>query len=283
MQSLTRLPARHQRELASFVERLRAGLGDNLHCLAIYGSAVRGAFDARHSDLNVLVVLEASTVEAQGVVGDAIAASRVDISPFVVDRALLPRATRAFAVKFASIARAHRVLAGIDVLAGLEVDAGIARFLVEQALLNARLRAIQAFIRARRSGARHAAFVAALVPQLVTEMSELLRLEGELLPDDWDARVPMLARGYGIAEPVLQQLLQWRTAPSGSAAREVLATHRTLLAVLDAAVNRCIASNLRHAAQSGEHATPVTGSMAGLVGGEVDGETAVGAAPEALP
>lgn len=252
MQSLTQLPVRHQRELSSFVERLQAGLGDNLYCLAVYGSAVRGAFDARHSDLNVLVVLEASTVEAQVVVGDAIASARVDISPFVVDRGLLPRATRAFAVKFASIARAHRVLAGADVLAGLEVDAGIARFLVEQALLNARLRAIQAFIRARRSGARHGAFVAALVPQLVTEMSELLRLEGEVLPDDWDARVPLLARGYDVAEPALRQLLQWRTTPSGGAVREVLATHRALLGVLDAAVNRCVASNLRHAALAGE-------------------------------
>ena len=115
--AVSQLPDKHQCALAAFLQRLQAGMAENLHCVALYGSAVR-----------------------------------------------------AFAVKFASIARAHRVLHGVDVLSALQVRPELTRFLLEQALLNARLRSVQAFL-SSRGHSRYARYAAQLVPQLMTERS----------------------------------------------------------------------------------------------------------------
>ena len=50
------LPPRQRDEVAAFTQRVAATLGDNLFSLMLYGSAVRGGFDAKHSDLNVLII-----------------------------------------------------------------------------------------------------------------------------------------------------------------------------------------------------------------------------------
>ena len=242
---VSQLPDKHQRELAAFLQRLRVGLGDNLHCVALYGSAVRGGFDAVHSDLNMLIVLCDATVEAQGLVGDAVVAAGVAVDPFLLPLAQFDRAVRAFAVKFASIARAHRVLHGVDVLSALHVRPELTRFLLEQALLNARLRTVQAFLSSRRDPGRYSAYAPQLVPQLLTEMSEVLRLHGEVLPEAWDARVPQLAAYFELDAALLEQLLKLRKAHKRLAKREVQDVHRLLLTVLDAAVLRICADNER--------------------------------------
>ena len=53
--------------LDDLVQRLRDDLGDDLHSVVLYGSAVTGDFQEKVSDLNVLCVLKAvgcSTITA---------------------------------------------------------------------------------------------------------------------------------------------------------------------------------------------------------------------------
>lgn len=127
------------------VAALKAGLGDNLHSCCLYGSAVRGNAIDGISDLNLLIVLNTSDSAAHQAVARALE-GRPQIDPFVLGRRGFERSARAFAPKFASIRRHHRVLHGADPLTELKVDESLERFLCEQALRNLRLRLVYAFV-----------------------------------------------------------------------------------------------------------------------------------------
>src|SRR5688572_10384338 len=100
-----------QAALDEAVSSLRRELGDNLHSCCVHGSAVRGNFIPGVSDLNLLIILKESNTAAHESVARAIGGSR-QIDPFVLGRRGLERSVRAFATKFASIKRHHRVLYG---------------------------------------------------------------------------------------------------------------------------------------------------------------------------
>ena len=51
------LPPKFEKRLSEFVKTVRDLLGDDLRSVILYGSAVRGEFDTRRSNLNLLVIL----------------------------------------------------------------------------------------------------------------------------------------------------------------------------------------------------------------------------------
>lgn len=238
------LPARHLRALNEFRATLLRELGENMHMLALHGSAAHGNFDARHSDLNVLIVLGVATPDAHAIIGDAVAHSLVRIEPIVLGLAEFPRSARAFAVRFAGIRHCHRVLHGVDVLADLDIDPDISRFLVEQGLRSARLRSVHAFMRSRRERAAYAPFVVGLLPELITELSEAMRLNGVVVPESWEARLPLISVEFGCDAAVLAELLTLRGKPRRLSLADTEQTHRALLALLDACVARVSVTNL---------------------------------------
>ena len=238
------LPPRHLRALNEFRATLLRELGENLHMLALHGSAVHGNFDARHSDLNVLIVLGVATADAHIIIGDAIACSLARIEPIVVGLPEFARSARAFAVRFASIRHCHRVLHGTDVLAELDVKPDISRFLVEQGLRSVRLRSVHAFMRSRRERAAYMPFVVQLLPQLITELSEAMRLNGVAVPESWEARLPVISVEFGCDPAVLGELLVLREKPRRLSLGDTERLHRALITLLDACVERVSVTNL---------------------------------------
>ena len=234
------LPDTHRGILRDAVSSLESRLADILHGLVLYGSAVRGGFVPAFSDLNLLIVLEVSTPEAHTVISDVVAGARVEIDPFVLAREGLERSFQAFAVKFDSIHRHYRVLSGADPLAGFELDGELAAFLTEQALRNSRLRAVQAFIHWRKKPSRYHAWYRHQVPVFMTQMSEVVRLRGVDVPDDFEGRLAVLADAFGFQRESLDRLLAARDL-SRPAQADVEQLHRALFSAL----NHVIVSELQ--------------------------------------
>src|SRR5882762_9969638 len=110
-------------KLDEFVQKLKASAAENLKAVALYGSAVTGEFHSKHSDLNLLCVLEkadAARIEAlhapinwwlrQG-----------HRSPLVFTLKELQRSAEVFAIELLDMKTNHRMLHGEDVLAELTV------------------------------------------------------------------------------------------------------------------------------------------------------------------
>src|SRR5262249_42704778 len=111
------MPDALQSILDAVVADLQAALGDNLYSCCLYGSAVRGNFQPKSSDLNLLIILERSDTPAHQALAKVLASHR-QVDPFILARPHLERSLHAFASKFGSIQRHYRVLHGADVLQG---------------------------------------------------------------------------------------------------------------------------------------------------------------------
>ncbi len=218
--------------LLETVAALKSALGDNLYSCSLYGSAVRGNAIEGVSDLNLLIVLNASTPAAHEALARVLA-DRPQIDPFILARPGFARSVRAFATKFASIRRHHRVLHGADPFGAMPVDPQLERFLCEQASRNLRLRLVYSFVtRSRHKG--YDRFLRAAITPIFVQFSEALRLEGVTIPADFAERIPLFEREFQIDGQVLRDLLALKRAPQRLSDSEVARWHERIFPVIDA-------------------------------------------------
>ena len=229
------LPPEAQDALDRAVAALKKALGENLHSLVLYGSAVRGNLVPKVSDLNLLILLEESTPDAHAAIAEAIRGP-VRIEPFILGRALLARSLQAFAIKFLSIRRNYRVLHGADPFADFQVDESLARFLCEQQARNLRLRCVRAFVVLGHDRARYSAYLARMSSAFFTDLAEGLRRVGTEVPRSFEERIPLFGKTFGADASILRKLLELKSSPRTLSADEVKEFHSGLFKLLDGAV-----------------------------------------------
>jgi len=126
-----------EEKLTEFTRRLREAAGENLESVVLYGSAARGEYHERQSDLNLLCVLKS----AKG--SDLARVARVvhwwsgqlkEPPPQFFTREELHQSADVFAIELLDIAENHKVLMGSDPVAGFEVPMNLHRVEVEHDL-----------------------------------------------------------------------------------------------------------------------------------------------------
>ena len=224
----------HEITLNRAVAALKSGLGDNLDSCCLYGSAVRGNAIDGISDLNLLIVLQESDAAAH----EAVALALKDcpqIDPFILAKRGFARSARAFAPKFASIQRHHRVLHGADPLADFTLDAEMERFLCEQGLRNLRLRLVYAFVMRGRQK-NYDRFVRNHTTAMFVQFSEVLRLHGVAIPVDFAERIPIFEREFKVEGGVLRELLALKREARRFSDTETGELHARLFPVMEGAL-----------------------------------------------
>lgn len=214
------------------VESLKIELGANLYSCCVYGSSVRGNAIEGVSDLNLLIVLNQSDCAAHQAIARALA-KLPQIDPFVLAKRGFGRSVRAFATKFASIRRNYQVLHGADPLAEFKVDAPMERFLCEQAVRNLRLRLVYSFV----TRDRHKSYDRFLIRHstaMFVQFSEVLRLQGVAIPNEFEARIPVLEREFNVQGQVLRDLLALKRAPRRFTDADAAQWHERLFPLVDA-------------------------------------------------
>ncbi len=116
------LPPKFEKHLSNFVLTVRNLLGNDVKSIILYGSAARGEFDTKRSDLNLLLVL--SQVDFQHLATLAPLTRKWHrqriATPLVVSPQYLSSALDVYPLEFLEMQAARRVLFGDDVLA--EID-----------------------------------------------------------------------------------------------------------------------------------------------------------------
>ncbi len=192
------LPAAAARVIEEVVDAATRALGTTLRSIVLFGSAAENRLRAT-SDINVLIVVtrfDAPAVDAmRPTLQAAHAAVRLAVMWLVEDE--MTAARDAFAVKFADIARRHRVLFGDDLFKGVTISRQAALTRVRQVLLNLVLRLRASYALERDREERLAFILADAAGPLRASAAEILDLEGatvgspreslERLAKEWSA------------------------------------------------------------------------------------------------
>ncbi len=160
-------------DLEQLVLRLQQSAGENLQALLLYGSAARDDFNEQYSDLNLLCVLR----EASGAALERVApvviwwvGKRRHRPPLFVTLDELRASADVFAIEMLDLKATHRLLAGQDVLSGIEVPMNLHRVQLEHELRTMLLRLRQQFLLAHDE--QH---LEAVLAKSVSSMIVLLR------------------------------------------------------------------------------------------------------------
>ena len=191
----------------SFAAELGSVYGTGLVSVVLYGSAARGEHRAGASDLNVLVLLDDAGPEAlrRGAALAARWASEGNPPPLVMSREEWTRSADVFAIEYADIRDAHRVLAGADPFDGVEVARDDLRRQCERELKGKHIQLRERYLLlADRPEDLGRVFAQSLSTFLVL-FRTVLRLAGEAVPRDPEQVVRRTATHAGFApEPVLE-------------------------------------------------------------------------------
>lgn len=134
--------------LDALIATISRDLGDGFSAV-LYGSLARGDWQADHSDVNLLLVVDDAAPAALTKLTAASTAwhKRGFTPPLIIGRDEWQRASDVFPIEITDMELSYQVLAGEDPLAGLRVEPGHLRRALEEALRGKLLRMRQALLR----------------------------------------------------------------------------------------------------------------------------------------
>jgi hypothetical protein len=170
--------------LDDLVAQLRGAYANSLRAVVLYGSAAGGEHHDKHSDYNVLVIVERLSLELFAAAG-AVARAWIEGGhrpPLTLTAAEWRSSVDVFAMEHADIIERHKLLwaaDGYDVFAGIVVKPGDLRQQLEYECLGALLRLRNETFAAAADVTRRTELLAAASSQVHVLFRAVLRLLGE--------------------------------------------------------------------------------------------------------
>ncbi|MBZ5659760.1 MAG: nucleotidyltransferase domain-containing protein [Acidobacteriia bacterium] len=199
-------------KLDEFVQRLKAAAGDNLKAVILYGSAVTGEFHVRHSDLNVLCVVDRADATQIEAMHEPVRwwAKQGHRPPLVFTLEELVRSADVFAMELLDMKSHHHVLFGADVLADISVPLHYHAIQVERELRTGWLRLRQAMLAAPRKPKLHLELMASSFSSFTTLFRHALIAMGETPAANKREAIARIAEFAGADPRGFQTVLDFR-------------------------------------------------------------------------
>jgi len=129
------LPQKYKDILESFIEAAKDIYQEGLVSVILYGSAASGEFNGRHSNINLLVVLDDAGLENLSRIAKVVSARKFKIlSPLFFTEDYIKGSTDVFPIEFLDMKENYSVIYGKNVLTGLEIEMRNLRFQCEHEL-----------------------------------------------------------------------------------------------------------------------------------------------------
>jgi len=125
-----------EKQISELVERLKALAGENLNCIALFGSAASREFQAGFSDINIICIFRELSAPALARLAPLMRWwTKKDFpAPLLFTRTELEKAADIFAIELLDIRQNHRMLFGEDLFRNLHVPMDLHRVQVEHNL-----------------------------------------------------------------------------------------------------------------------------------------------------
>lgn len=225
---LAMLPAQVRARVEELIKSLTSTSAQHIEAIIAFGSAVRGGFDALHSDVDVVLVLKSDSPDVLATMAPALrlARSAARVETVVLMHNEIERGADVFPLWFEDMRGCHCVLWGTDVLASLTIHDEHKRLRIEQELRDARLR-LRTLQLSEVGDAILGVSLQRMTRQLRSPLHALLALRGKQTKDDVDNVLRVAAETWRIGADAAVLI---------SPQRDPRASLRAIRALLDAAI-----------------------------------------------
>jgi len=192
--------------LQEFILGLKDIYQEELVSIILYGSAVSGEFIEKHSNLNLLVVLENTNLENLKRAARFINKFRI-ISPLFLTEDYIKRSTDVFPIEFLDIQENYSILYGRDILKEINVDISNLRFQCEQELKAKLISLKQLCLRINRDKTALKDLLLRSITSILHILRNVLRLKGKKPPYKKEDILKELAAEFEIDMGMWEEIL----------------------------------------------------------------------------
>jgi len=221
--------------LQQFVTLAKGAAGGNLESVVLYGSTVRGDAQAPYSDLNLLCVVHSTALAEMEKLAGVVhwwGQGQGQRAPLIFTAEELRRSADVFAIELLDMQRAHRVLYGADIIAGIPVPMNLHRVQVEHEMRTLIQKLRQHYL---HGPADHTALRAALAKSLSSVVTllrhTLLAMEQEAAIDRRDL-LQQVRKHLGVDVHAFQTVLELRKS-GGTSHGNIVPIYGTYLETLE--------------------------------------------------
>ncbi|MBN1482480.1 hypothetical protein EH223_10585 [candidate division KSB1 bacterium] len=195
-----------------FLQDVKNLFKDEIISVVLFGSAARGDYIAKKSDINFLVVLNDQAMNrlAEVLVYIGKWTKRGISTPLFLSEHYITTSTDAFPIEFLSLKLHHKLLFGKDILSALEIADSYLRLKCEEQIKSKLLHLREDFLHTRGKKYMMRQLLIQTVPTLASIFSALIVLKKEIVPAGKEAIMMNTARLFGLKEAVFQQVLDLR-------------------------------------------------------------------------
>ena len=207
---LTHVNAAFRKVLQDFTVLLRVKLPENLKVVMLYGSAVGGDYSKKHSDINILLIVEqldTATLKSIGILKRRRGFGA--IAPLVLSKKDMETSVDTFPIEFLDIKENHILIWGEDYSKDLVINLTHLRHQCEVELKSKLIQAQQAYSAACTDKRALENFLVKNLPAFIIVFKNILRLKG-ISEDAKDKILERIALEFGLSAALFRQLWQLR-------------------------------------------------------------------------
>jgi len=178
---MAKIPKRPEDIFQEFSNDVREVFNSDVESIILYGSAARGEYVYRRSDINFLVVLTEAGI-AQLNKAHALVhrwAKRNVSTPLILTRRYIESALDSYPIEFLSMKHHHQLVFGSDVLSEIEIAAEHLRLQCEREMRGKLLHMREQYLETNGNPGRIKNLIRMTVPAFVSIFSALLFLKDE--------------------------------------------------------------------------------------------------------
>jgi len=216
--------------------------GKNLKSIVLYGSATGADFVAKHSNVNLMIILNEVTQAAlkESLKTVAKGRKRGIVAPLFLDNEHIRRSADVFPIEFLDIQDNHVTLYGEDPFASLTIDSGNIRLQCEHELKGKLIRVRQGYLERGLLKKDVAALLVESLTSFIPIFRNMLRLKGQELPKTRRRVIEKTARVFEVSSSPFVKILECKEGakvPDAKTVDEVLADYLSQLDKLAIAID----------------------------------------------
>ena len=196
--------------ITKFIEQLKIELAGTLKSALLYGSLAQGDYSQKHSDINILLVLNKLDGEClRRIAKIKQNAQFKKIAVMVLSKTDLENSTDTFPIEFLDMQEGSLVLFGEDCLKGLTIDIRNLRHQCEGELKSKIMHMQQLYIRSSCKAGALTEFLIKNFPSFIIVFKNILRLK-RIREDKKDAILEKIAIEFTLDKGIFDELYQAR-------------------------------------------------------------------------
>lgn len=192
-----------------FAEQVAEGAGENLVALLVRGSAARGDFDPKRSDINLVIILREASAQALRPLGSAVAKwiKSGHPPPVIFTEEGWKASTDVFPIEIEDMRQAHRLVRGTDPFDGLETTGDDVRRELEREARGKLIQLRTEYVGAETNGKALGALLIDSAKTFFVLFRALVRVKGRVPPQDPHGLVEDAAAIAGFDATALEWIL----------------------------------------------------------------------------